>query len=539
MNLLELFEMRAASSEAVPLYGVCLSPEQLGAVATSTGESVENIASSLLSSRCGLLPRLATVADLDPRRCGGVAASEWASVRGSRYCASCLGSDGVWLIDWRLAWTIACRRHGRLLVDRCFGCRRLPGKGNRRALPNFRELVARPGRCQNPAGRDGRRGDPRCGAILSEHPLVVDASTLELSAQERLDFVAGQGFGPLWGQVLPAEEWYLAFRNVVALVNALAHPEDVAASPGPASAFADWVRQRDRERAKGEAALAFTVPPRSIEHAAAVVPAALRLMTAPTGADGMDRLVRRCADRGRTRWRSLPERLGIGSVVSGAWKDATRPMVGFSAKARIGRSAAGYGFEARHVPQVLDDRAYNCLAPLIPGTLPRVGRLFAGLSLVRVAHDCSWATAAALLGLDPQVAKRVVNAVRPRIADHDALWLTVQRLAADWPSSGLVDFGARRDWLAGVTEIDAVPFTAMSTAAGVAPRSGTTRRNCAVWLWQDFAGGYLRCSPALVAARSTGTSWSSAVEVYRRFRLWLPSPLAEELCRWAEKEVGA
>lgn len=531
-NVLGAFGMTRDGTEGVPFYGVFLQPWQLERVASCTGHSVARIHSSLLVSLADELPSLRLLPDSQPRRCGGIANSVWASLRGSRCCETCVEESGAWQLRWRLSTALVCTAHGRLLRDRCPRCGLLPGRGSRRVQPSFRHLVANPGFCANPAV-DSDSCDPRCGRRLASSGGDRRATAAERDAQEVVDRVADDRAAVLWGEVVPAAVWFEALRDVVALIKALAQPDDLVAARPATEAFVQWAQDRDQARTKGDAAPSLTAPPRAVEFAAALVPNALQAMSTTKAAEGLECLVRRGAMLGRTRWRAVPSRLGLGSAVTEGWRDATRPMVGFSTKASIGRRLGGYGFCADHVPHLIPVERFTELVHLLPGTSALVGRAFLSVALARVAEGCSWAVAATRLGVSPERAKRLADAVRSRV-DADALWLAVQRLGDKWPSYGLVDYGRRRAALAAVVEIDPVSFSAMRQAVGIGPGwAKACRRNGAAWAWEHVAGGDARTSPALVAAEAVGLSRSSVREVYRRFRIWLPGDLRLLLTQWA------
>ncbi|MBS2964777.1 TniQ family protein [Actinocrinis puniceicyclus] len=86
----------------------------------------------------------------------------WGRGSGSRYCPDCLAdSGGRWQLTWRLGWSFACLRHGRLLADLCPKCMRTP-----RQMMFSRDGLPIPGRC---GSWPSKRAEPTsgCGHELS------------------------------------------------------------------------------------------------------------------------------------------------------------------------------------------------------------------------------------------------------------------------------------------------------------------------------------------------------------------------------------
>jgi hypothetical protein len=100
----------------------------------------------------GVAPR--ALHDMTLARYDGVAAnlgrgggrprpSAWDGRATSRLCPECLAdTGGRWQIAWRLNWTFACVKHGRLLVDKCPQC-----GGLQRHQPHSTLRVPAPKRC--------------------------------------------------------------------------------------------------------------------------------------------------------------------------------------------------------------------------------------------------------------------------------------------------------------------------------------------------------------------------------------------------------
>lgn len=173
-----------------------------------------------------------------------------------------------------------CTVHQVLLSELCPGCG-LPARYGppKRGLPAYPSLVPEPGACTNP-GPDAARGSREpCGYPLAHAPSGPSTDTHFLLgvAQATLDSVA-DGTEPAYlaGQPVPAADYFAAVHDVFGILAALATAGDLVDVPDVCvDAFAAHVAARDRAKAKGDWAPCYKTPPRSVRHAAALLPHAL------------------------------------------------------------------------------------------------------------------------------------------------------------------------------------------------------------------------------------------------------------------------
>ncbi|MFF1715781.1 TniQ family protein [Streptomyces sp. NPDC058268] len=120
-----------------------------------------------------------------------IKSSLWGRSSGSRFCPDCLAdTGGRWQLSWRLGWSFACVKHGRLLADLCPHC----GSDQRRR-PHAISDIPQPGHCPNPIPE--HHPEPRkrrCDADLSQTITpVLDRGHPALEAQRILDEMAQSG----------------------------------------------------------------------------------------------------------------------------------------------------------------------------------------------------------------------------------------------------------------------------------------------------------------------------------------------------------
>jgi hypothetical protein len=102
-------------------YGIGLTAEQRAGVVAATGATGEMVDELLLTR----FPALFTMLPVPVTQPEVTRWLRWWSGVGwsSRACSSCLGENGgVWLLDWRLPWSFACRRHAEFLATTCPEC---------------------------------------------------------------------------------------------------------------------------------------------------------------------------------------------------------------------------------------------------------------------------------------------------------------------------------------------------------------------------------------------------------------------------------
>jgi hypothetical protein len=74
-------------------------------------------------SLAGLRGPIANLAQLNAPDRGGLSARYW-NTRRPRFCPCCLGESPHWRASWDMVFTVACDKHGHLLLDRCPQCQK-------------------------------------------------------------------------------------------------------------------------------------------------------------------------------------------------------------------------------------------------------------------------------------------------------------------------------------------------------------------------------------------------------------------------------
>lgn len=145
----------------------------------------------------------------------------------SRYCPSCLAeTGGRWQLWWRLKWAFACPQHRCLLADACPACQ---GVQRHRDLPA--ELIPTPGRCARKSPTAHGRNLHRCGARLSDAPVLrfaIDHPALH-AQQIMLDASAAEtvSYGIYADEPLAVEVFLTDLRAVGRRVLAYASAEQL------------------------------------------------------------------------------------------------------------------------------------------------------------------------------------------------------------------------------------------------------------------------------------------------------------------------
>lgn len=228
----------------------------------------------------------------------------WSRFAFSRFCPRCLAdSAGRWPLFWRSGWAFACTVHGCLLVDVCPRCAR-----RQRHHPVVAAIVPDGRRCAKPAPGAAGANPPRCGAFLTEVPVLdLGCDHPAIAAQDRIRQIIDADiadFGIYRTQPVPAIGALADIRALAA--RALAQ----AATQGqlrvlPADLAAAYTRVRRRE----ERADVRTEPnprrwaPRDAITAAVGVTAAVTILNAPdtqTAAEAMRSMITPAHARGRT-----------------------------------------------------------------------------------------------------------------------------------------------------------------------------------------------------------------------------------------------
>ncbi|MGA5522904.1 TniQ family protein [Streptomyces pseudogriseolus] len=167
-----------------PDWTILLDKKQTAAIAQASGLDEQTITGMTLAHYDGRALRFNFERRYINRRV------LWGRGGGSRFCPDCLKDNlGRWQLSWRLGWSFACPRHGRLLADCCPACGRIP-----RQRPRSGRAVPDPGVCASPPLSQGGRFSRGCGFHLSQtRTLRLPASHPALAAQSRLMDVIHEG----------------------------------------------------------------------------------------------------------------------------------------------------------------------------------------------------------------------------------------------------------------------------------------------------------------------------------------------------------
>lgn len=150
-----------AGAQADPWIGR-LTAEQCTALSLFTGTDPIALRAMTLED----YPAIA--AGSDPRTGLEAATYPWRHIHASRFCPSCLAeTGGAWRLVWRMVWFFACPSHHCLLAHRCPECgapqRRGPVAG----------VVPRPGHCLALVSPSATNAGLRCGADLTQAPVIT------------------------------------------------------------------------------------------------------------------------------------------------------------------------------------------------------------------------------------------------------------------------------------------------------------------------------------------------------------------------------
>jgi hypothetical protein len=459
---------------------------------------------------------------------------EWALFHGSRACPACLTeSGGAWSLWWKLGAAAVCPRHRLLLVDTCPGCGIRLRRGYASQPRGMSRVAALdPALCGN--NRPGRGG--LCRVRLADLPVVAVGAELS-DAQEQVLAVGFGGPGRIGGQPVASSDWFASLRYLAGLVRYAGDPDHVAAAVhdlAPAvSAFDADRRQRLLVMTGTPAALSRM--PQTAALAAALLATVSPMMAAEDMDEAAARLAPLAEAAGRYRRRAGhdPLRNLTPPEPLAALLHMTTPpvhrVIGAMSRSRTPQPPVSW--QLRHLPQLLDADDYAALvAGYLPHTEAPVGRRIAALALARLAGADTWPAAVAALDMAARWARLDSHLVR-RITDAAGFWAAVRAAGARLATRGLVDYAARRQALSGLMQ---VPLPVLAAACQpLGERITPARcRHAAAWIWERYTGGDVREAPALVAAGAL-TATIADREVHRRFRRWLPAPLAEALRSWA------
>lgn len=525
--------------------GVRLTGPVRAAVSAATGLDRRRVDQMLLAVYDGTALDLTGFDPSAPASLRAVALREWALFQGTRVCPRCLAEDGVRRLWWRLSLAAVCPIHHCLLLDVCPDCGLPVDSGNARGSAGLsRVAVADPRTC---AART-RRGV--CPAMLSQ-AATPQAAGLVAVQQKILAAAAGRPL-PVGGVQLTAAGWFLTVRNLAGIVRYCATPTDVVAAPDACrAAFAELAGARDRaERGTANRAWpSYLTAPANAPLAGYLIAAITPALEADSHSALEDALMPLAADYERMRSRRpggfLPATLP--HPAGGIWRRHTSGGRTFTELARPHALARRTGQcrpspdpsasdDVRFVPDKIPEGMYNIhVVSYLPCTAMATGCRFASLAAARLTGASSWPDAARQLGLDPARAARTCDVVSRRITDPVGFWEAIAeltRILVDGPQP--IDYRRRRRVLAAVTMLPPPVWDEVASEHQLV-MTATRRRNAAAWLWEQWAGGDYRESPAMRAAATVKPA--SARELFRRFSNDLSPLLGSGLLAWADRQL--
>lgn len=531
------------SFRAIPVgYGIASADPPLEALAAATRQPAAEIRRMLLSHFDGIALDLSDVDPSVPDSFRRIAVREWAYFSSTHVCPACVAeNDGALLLRWRLPWSFACARHELLLVDTCSHCGYDTGSGRRdgRTAPAFITRIPTPGFCSNPMptgfAYSGRSATP-CGFSFAELP-ETDLTTTQavLAAQETLDaLLDGEANAAIGGDAVSTLSYFSDLRSVVALILHAGTSSDLGSlTRSCADAWAaheehreSTVESRALARGRGEGRTGprlrlYLAAPRNAALLAAVVPAAIETLAAPSSQALVERLAW-IAARAREVEQGLVYRLAnavrFSEPLKAAWQNTVDGGGSFSSRTGLRRGANRFTFDADHVPQLLWPDIYDSeFAELLANSHTDYGRRFCSVALVKLATGSTWSAAGLALGLEGEAIQNQANNLvcsLTKSGRSDEFGDRLQRVAQriDQHSMLRINYGERRRMFSTFGLIDARHWAALCDASLISVGGKGRRRWATVWVWSEITGNDFRLHPSL-----QGSNAESLREMYRRF----------------------
>ncbi|WP_261560234.1 TniQ family protein [Frankia tisae] len=523
-------------------YGVGLTAASIAGLTAATGLAAERFEEMCLARFAGTALDLTGLDLSDDSSLRPLPHREWALFLGSRACPACLAeSGGVWPLWWRLGVAAACPRHGLLLLDSCPACGMPLRRGHLRRSDVSRRRGADPLQCGNAGPQHPSRCQQRLD-VLESPPATAEVLTVQHVVLE----MAFGGPGAIAGGPVTGREWFQSLRFAAALHRLFAPVDYVTGyqgmPPQAAGAFMAAAAHRDE---KG--ALRIRNPPSAAHAAADLLLAVPVLAAADPGActelllplaAAEARLLTGASDRRDRMWT-----VDCAGILPRLWKAIRRSRHRvFDADVRpVLRTTTAAGLEYRHIPQLIDVADYGELvASCLPGVAEVAGRRLTAAACGRLLGARSWDLATDRLGMASHagVVSRNAGVVRG-LADPEAFWTAISEVMDRLAARGPVDYAARRDALAGLTEIPAAVLDGIAVRSGMRICPGQYR-HAAAWVWAQVTGGDIRDAPAYPARLADGRQTRGAARRLdgahrRRFVAALPPAACEELLRYGAR----
>ena len=501
----------------------------------------------------GVAFELPSTETFDSRWRKSVAAKEWVYVIGSVCCPACLASEepvaaarGVWKVAWRLPWSFVCLQHGRLLITRCPSCELQVRSGGGNDLRLARAAsVPDPERCGNSAHPESE-GDLRqpCGELLSAlKTAVVKPGSRPFQSQATVDAALAGETQIVGGLELRPLDFFCDLRSLSSLILRDATVEELGKLPGFAhDRFADWVDQRSSiYRARDEALTegrhaprvrAYGKVPRDAALVAAVVPAALDILSARTPdvmADRLEGLVESACRRNKHTLRNVLKDYPVSQPLREAFERCLARRGPLPTRLRRNGSAARTQISVEEIPQLFWGDLYEThLASLFTQGWETQARRFCSIIFAQAVGASTVSRAVAALGLPASGVTTAYEWTR-RLAAEDKLdqfQAAIESLLSVVAARDRPNLAERRRMLEGFTEVPADDWSHLCAEVGLGVGRQINRRYAAAWLWAEVTGGDYRVSPAAASLVSEGRKPSVVNDRIRRFAR---SPRGEQL----------
>lgn len=497
--------------------GVRLSKHQAEVMGKITGIRPELFQQTLLSVYQG------TAVDLTPMNTQRRILSDalWCDIRGSRACVLCLRKSPVWRVWWRLEIALVCPIHNVFLSDRCASCgtRHLHGAKQQEAVTNIPVLDL--GIC------GARVGRARCTAQIDQN-MVITAPAELVRLQHQLLSIANGASARIAKRTVSANTWFRSLYATTQLVRNVITTGDADLVCDPLrAALTGFCERRDNSTIN---APMFSSAPREVMLSATVLTLADRILSNP---QALDLLATPFGETLRNTHRvrrnacilhpDLPIEL---TQVLKEVRRRSRRFVGLIESASV---------RPETVPQLLPLEHYKEIENMIPGTYVPKARLFGAMAVLRASGFRSWGKAAEYLGVPARTGSSFADRCSRRIVNPDEFWSLVAAIAENLRTAD-INYQLRRAQLQDF-EIGRETWATLCEVAGVpSGRRGSTRHAWAgAWVWSELTSGDVRFSPAVNARPGDR---ETALEMCRRFRLWLPQELADLLIELGMRRIS-
>lgn len=542
MREVGLAEQRRAGTLAFA--GIGLPPSKVDTLAQRLALDPEEIRLSLLTRYEGVVFELPPTETYDRRWRQRVAAKEWVYVIGSVCCPFCLGSEdasgaarGVWKTAWKLPWSFACTRHGRLMIDRCPACELQVRSGGGNDLGLARAAtVPEPERCANQRHPEatGELGET-CGELLSAlRTTSIRQGSRVFRAQATVDAALAGEPQVIGGVELQPIGFFGDLRSLSSLLLRDGSVDQLGRLPSFAhDGFAAWVEERSSTYRAREAALtggrraprvrAYGKVPRNTALMAAVVPAVLAILDEPSVeamASRLEELVDSAQRRNKHTVRNVLADYRLSPPLRSALESCLTRRGPLPTRFRRSRSDASAPLSIAEIPQLFWADLYEThLATLFARGWEPQARRFCSIAFACAAGAATVAEAVDALDLPPSAVTTAYEWRRrlAAVGKLDEFQTAIESLLPLVATRDRPNLAERRRKLEGFSEIPAEDWAKLCAEVGLGVGRQINRRYAAAWLWAELTGGDYRLAPAVASLVNEGRAASTVNERVRRF----------------------